>query len=240
RSLFERLLRRLVRLRVPRPDRDAAEAEPAQDLADRALVQPDREAGLDQGLQVDPAPAHHAVPVGVRPPLHDGFQLGLLPGREPRPRPGPAPVVEAREALLVVAVHPVPERLPVHAGRPRRLLPRGPLQHQRQGEHPPRRPRVPASARLPSQLDRARLLPRDRHRHGPSPPIGYTADQRPRAAHGATRPTVRSRGRWYYFSRMRATLVSFERLVYAIHSRTRRGRSMSDAGRKLNNQCTSL
>src|SRR6185503_7434365 len=63
--------------------------------------------------------------------------------------------------------------------------------------HPPRRPRVPASARLPSQLDRARLLPRDRHRHGPSPPIGYTADQRPRAAHGATRPTVRSQGPWY-------------------------------------------
>jgi hypothetical protein len=29
------------------------------------------------------------------------------------------------------------------------------------------------------------------------PPIGYTADQRPRAARGAARPTVRSRGRWY-------------------------------------------
>src|SRR3954447_3096182 len=30
------------------------------------------------------------------------------------------------------------------------------------------------------------------------PPIGHTADQRPRAARGATDPTVRSRGRWYY------------------------------------------
>src|SRR5690349_21057983 len=29
------------------------------------------------------------------------------------------------------------------------------------------------------------------------PPIGYTADQRPPAARGAARPTVRSRGRWY-------------------------------------------
>src|SRR5689334_5068244 len=29
------------------------------------------------------------------------------------------------------------------------------------------------------------------------PPIGHTADQRPRAARGATDPTVRSRGRWY-------------------------------------------
>src|SRR4051794_8485982 len=30
------------------------------------------------------------------------------------------------------------------------------------------------------------------------PPIGHTADQRPRAARGATDPTVRSRGRWYH------------------------------------------
>src|SRR3954471_16476389 len=30
------------------------------------------------------------------------------------------------------------------------------------------------------------------------PPIGHTADPRPRAARGATDPTVRSRGRWYY------------------------------------------
>src|SRR5689334_13080269 len=31
------------------------------------------------------------------------------------------------------------------------------------------------------------------------PPIGHTADQRPRAARGATDPTVRSRGRWYKY-----------------------------------------
>jgi hypothetical protein len=167
RSLFERRLRRLVRLRVLRPDRHAAEAEPAQHLADRALVQPDREAGLDQGPQVGPAPAHHAVPVGVRPPLHGGHQLGLLLGREPRPRPGAASVVQAGEPLGVVAVHPVPQRLPVHAGAPCRRLPRGALQDQRQGQHAACRPRVPAQARLPSQLGRARLLPRDRHRHDP-------------------------------------------------------------------------
>src|SRR5436305_14577292 len=182
---------------MPGPDRDAAEAEPAQDLADRALVRPDREPRLDRGLEVHPSPAHHAVPLRVRPPLDGGGQLGLLLGGKPWPRPRAAPVAEAIEPLLVVAVHPVAQGLPVHAGRPRRLRPRGPLQHQRQGEHPPRRPRVPAPARLPSQLDRAQLLPRDRHRHGPSPPIGYTADQRPRAAHGATRPTVRSQGPWY-------------------------------------------
>ena len=89
-------------------------------------MQPDREAGLDQGLQVDPPPAHHAVPVRVRPPLDGGRQLGLLLGREPRLAPRPGPVVQAGEALGVVAVHPVAQGLPVHAGRPRRLLARGP------------------------------------------------------------------------------------------------------------------
>src|SRR3954453_21607030 len=75
RRLLERRLRRRVRLRGPRPDRQAGEAEPAQDLADRALVQPDREAGLDQGLEVDPPPAYDPVPVRVRPPLDGGRQL---------------------------------------------------------------------------------------------------------------------------------------------------------------------
>src|SRR5690242_8272772 len=170
RSLLERLLRRLVRLRVLGADREAREAEPAQDLADRALVQASPEAGLDQGLEVDPPPPHHAVAVGVRPPLDGGRQLRFLLGREPRPAPRPGPVAQARETLGVVAVHPVAQGLPVHAGVPRRLLPRAPLQHQRQGEHPPRGRRLPAPPRLPPQLAGAQLAPRDRDRH-PRPPV---------------------------------------------------------------------
>src|SRR4051812_43108160 len=171
---------------------------PAQHLADRALAQPDREAGLDQGLQVDAPPAHHAVPVRVRPLLHGGHQLGLLPGREARLAPRPGPVAEAGEAFGVVAVHPVAQGLPVHAGRPRRLLARGPLQHQRQGEHPPRRPRVPAPRRLAPQLAGARLVPGDRDRH-PRPPV--SASNHRSTAAGATRlrarQHVRNSGRWY-------------------------------------------
>ena len=41
-------------------------------------MQPDREAGLDQGPEVGPPPAHHAVPVRVRPLLHRRRQLRLL------------------------------------------------------------------------------------------------------------------------------------------------------------------
>src|SRR5689334_8811883 len=198
RSLFERRLRRLVRLRVLGTHRQAGEAEPAQHLADRALVQPDREAGLDQGPQVDPAPAHHAVPVRVRPPLDGGGQLRFLLGREPRLASRSMTVVQAGEALLVVPMHPVAQGLPVHAGRPRRLLARGPLQHQRQGEHPPRRPRVPAPRRLAPQVAGARLAPGDRDRH-PRPPV--SASNHRSTAAGATRlrarQHVRNSGRWY-------------------------------------------
>ena len=198
RSLLERLLRRLVRLRVLGTHRQAGEAEPAQHLADRALVQPDREPRLDQGLEVHPSPAHHAVPLRVRPPLDGGRQLGLLLGGQPRPRPRAAPVAEAIEPLLVVPMHPVAQGLPVHAGRPRRLRPRGPLQHQRQGEHPPRRPRVPAPRRLAPQVAGARLVPGDRDRH-PRPPV--SASNHRSTAAGATRlrarQHVRNSGRWY-------------------------------------------
>jgi hypothetical protein len=155
---------------VLRSDRQAGEAEPAQDLADRALVQPDREAGLDQRPQVDPPPAHHAVPVRVGPALHGRRQLGLLPGREARLAPRPGAIAQAREALGVVAVHPVAQGLPVHAGVPRRFLPRAPLQHQGQGERPSRGRRIPAPLRLAPQPVGARLLPRDRDRH-PRPPV---------------------------------------------------------------------
>src|SRR4051794_37140605 len=86
RSLFERLLRRLVRLRVPRAHRQAGEAEPAQPLADRALVQPDREPRLDQGLGVDPAPAPH----GACPRAAEARPGGPGPGRARAPRPPPA------------------------------------------------------------------------------------------------------------------------------------------------------
>jgi hypothetical protein len=88
-----------------------------QQLADRALVQRDVEAGLDQRLQVDPPPAHHAVRLRVRAVVHDLFQLGQLLGREARLAPRPGPVVQAGEPVRVVAMHPVPQRLPVHPGR---------------------------------------------------------------------------------------------------------------------------
>jgi hypothetical protein len=62
-------------------------------------------------------------------------------------------------------MHPVPERLPVHAAGLRRGLPVDALQHQSQRQHPPRRLRVPAPRRRRPQLRRRQIRPCDRDRH---------------------------------------------------------------------------
>src|SRR3954447_19130602 len=72
----------------------------------------------------------------------------------------------------------------------------------------PSRTSAKASSRRAARASRHRPAPRRRPPASSSrrviatviapPPIGYTADQRPRAARGATHPTVRSRGRWCY------------------------------------------
>ena len=85
-----------------------------QDPPDLALRQGHPEALGDHALQVDAAPAHHAVHRHLRPGLDDRDQRLDLPGRQPRRPPGPRPVDQPRDPLGIVAVHPVPQRLPVH------------------------------------------------------------------------------------------------------------------------------
>ena len=185
RTLVERLLRLRIAHRVLRPHRQAGEAEPAQQLADRALVQLDVVAGLDQRLQVDPPPADHAVPRRVRSLLDDLFQFPHLLGREARLAPRPGPVVQAGESFRVVTVHPVPQRLSIHPGHPCRRLARAALEHQSQRQHAPRGCRPSATYRLASQLGRAQLPPCHRHCHPSLPGQASIADQRCRLAEGS-------------------------------------------------------
>jgi hypothetical protein len=95
------------------PHRQAGEAEPAQQLADRARVQIDLEAGLDQRLEVDPPPADHAVPRRVRSLPDDRFQFPHRLGREARLAPRLGPVVQAGEPFRVATLHPVAQRLSI-------------------------------------------------------------------------------------------------------------------------------
>jgi hypothetical protein len=130
-------------------------------------VQPDAEAACDDGLQVDPPPAHDAVRPRVRAGFHDPRQLGQLLLGEAWHGPRMRPVAQPGETLGVVAVDPVPQRLPVHPGMPRRRLARGAFQDKRQGEHAARRLGVAAARRLPPQIARVQLQTRQLHRHRP-------------------------------------------------------------------------
>ena len=81
-----------------------------QQLADRALVQRDVEAGLDQRLQVDPPPAHHAIAVGIgaaHPWEHHARVSPSGPACRPGPRPSAEPDQVRRESWSLSATWPV-------------------------------------------------------------------------------------------------------------------------------------
>ena len=61
-----------------RPCREPHEAQARQWLAHRALVHRDTEQGLDARLEVDAAPAHHAVRFRIRTSLDESGKLKLL------------------------------------------------------------------------------------------------------------------------------------------------------------------
>jgi len=83
----------------------------------------DAEALGDQALQVDPAPAHHAMHGAVGTGLDQIGEFGLLLGREPRNGAVRPVVLQPIRPMLVEAMHPVAQRLTVHAADPRRLCP---------------------------------------------------------------------------------------------------------------------
>jgi hypothetical protein len=156
---------------VLRTHGQAPEAQPAQQLAHRALVQPWPEAAFDAVAQVDTAPPHQASLLGrLRSRFDPALHLRLLRRRQARLRTGTArPVGKARDAIGVVAVRPIAQGLPIHAALGSRLAPRPALQHQRDRQHPPRRLRIPRPRRFPPKVRRRQLGPGDRHRHSSLP-----------------------------------------------------------------------
>ncbi|CAA9299606.1 MAG: hypothetical protein AVDCRST_MAG40-262 [uncultured Gemmatimonadaceae bacterium] len=181
---------------MPRPDRQAPEPQLGQQLAHRALVQAHPELAPDPRLQVAAAPAHHAVARQLRPLLDPAVHRGLLLGREPRRGAGGAAVRQPGDPLGVVAVHPVAERLPVHAARLGRVLARTPVQHQRDRQHPPRRVRVPAAGRLAPQVSGRQPFSRDRHRHS-QPPASSAGNSESRPPRRQDHMRVSGQGGWY-------------------------------------------
>ena len=187
-----------------RPGRDPAEAERPDELAHAPLLVADAEAPLDQGAEVGQAPPHHRVPLDRGATLQAKRQLvELVLAQAPLPA-GSLAVDQAIGPGRVEAVHPVAQGLAVHAGAARGVLPTGALQHQRDGQEPPRLVRRRRRPRLLPHLARRQIRPY-RHRHPRLLP------QRGDRQHGSTKPgnhkRVSNLDAWYK-SLLRAVMVA--------------------------------
>ena len=168
-----RRLRHRVVAGMARPCREAPETQSAQQRTDAALRQVHAEPCLDHACKVDPPPAYHAVLRDRRPVRNEAGNRRILLGAQSRLGPWRRPIRQTSKPRFVVAVHPVAQRLAVHAALLRRLGARAALQHQCQGQHPPRRVAVRRARRHPPKSRRVQIPTRDRnsHRHRPPPPL---------------------------------------------------------------------
>ncbi len=162
-----RLQRFAVLLGVARADRDPREVQPRQKLTDRAFVHGHAELPADLVAQIHQAPAHELAFLRGTV-LHPAGNRRLLCGRQlARWAARIGLVRQTGEPGLVVAMHPVTQRLPVHPGGLGGLRPAPALQHQRQSQHAPRRRRILAPRSRSAKPARVQIHPRDRYRHHP-------------------------------------------------------------------------
>ena len=139
------------------------QTEPVQQLAHgqlahATLMHLDLEPLRDDTAQVTAAPTHHAVPGRIRPGQRDHLEFRhLLRGQCGRAAGG-RQVRQTRNPVLVIAVHPIAQCLPVHAARLRRRSARGPVQHQCNRQHAAGCPGVTTARRLASSCRLVRDL----------------------------------------------------------------------------------
>ena len=165
-KFFMRLLRCRVLRRMARACRDVAEVQTSQQFAHRPLVHVHAECGRNLVTQVDQPPAHDLVAIGIRPLAHPlGHPLFLLGRQLPGRRARVGTVLQTGEAICIVAVHPIAQRLPVHPGAARRLGPALAFHHQSQRQCTPRLRAVTAARRRLAQVRRREIGPRNRNRH---------------------------------------------------------------------------
>src|ERR1035441_10503298 len=164
RSFFKCLLGFFIRLRMARAHREPAVVELRQNLADRAFVQRDAEAPLQLVAQIHAPPAHHPVTSRVGARLDQPGQLRLLFGREFRLGTRWRQIVQPGQALGVVAMHPIPQGLPIHAAGFGRRLAIRPVEHQRKCQYPPRCCPVLLPARSRPESRCRHIKPSDRNR----------------------------------------------------------------------------
>lgn len=124
-----------VGLEMARTHRQPTVAELGQQLTDRAFVQHEAEPSFQLVTQIHTPPAHH--------PMTGRIGTWDLWRRQ---------IVQAAQALGVVAMHPIPQGLAIHAAALRRRLPIRPIEHHGKSQHPPRRGTILLSARRRTEL----------------------------------------------------------------------------------------
>ena len=201
-----RLQRCGILIGVLRADRYPAKAETAQQIADRAFGQRHAELPLDLGGQIDASPANHPVFGKLRAGADPLRHRRRLRRRQLRRRSRRPLVRQARQSFGIVAMHPIAQRLPVHAATRRRLLARGALNHQRQRQHPPRRRGILAARRRPSKSHRVQIRTGHRNRnHHRSPYLPHSGSNQTTSCLASVRkrPRVSPSRRWYNAPRRR-------------------------------------
>lgn len=134
-----RLLGIEILLGMARANGDPGEVQPREKLADGALVHLHAEVPRDLVAQITAPPAHHLVHLPRRPGADPIGNLGFLRRGQLALRPAVVrPVGQPLQALRVIAMNPVPQRLPIHSCRLCRLGPVLAFENQRQRQHPAR------------------------------------------------------------------------------------------------------
>ena len=102
-------------------------------------MQCDAEAPFQFVAQIHAPPADDPMMSRIGASLNQPGQFGLLLRCELWRGTWRLQIVQAAQALGVVAMHPVPQGLAIHAAALRRRLAIHPIEHHRKSQHPPRR-----------------------------------------------------------------------------------------------------
>ena len=117
---------------MTRPYRQTRQPKLPQDATDVALGDIHAKPCLDLRLKIDAAPTHHAMYLDIRAVFDQPRKLGQLYRVQPRSTPRPRQVAKTGHARLIVADHPVPQRLAIHPTCPGRYPTGRSFQHESQ------------------------------------------------------------------------------------------------------------
>ncbi|KKC31269.1 hypothetical protein WH91_20425 [Devosia psychrophila] len=119
-----------------RPRAHVRKAEFLEKRTDMALMVVNPKPLLDDPLEVNSAPPHNAINCQVWAGFDDLDQFHLLILRQPRRLTGGPMIEQAVRAVSIEPMHPIAERLPVHAAHPCSVGPAQSVQDRRQRQQP--------------------------------------------------------------------------------------------------------